>query len=542
MDRTALLLFILFLIQRTSGQSEPIVQTQDGAVQGAYNYTLWDNVKFSEFKGIPYAQAPVGPLRFRPPVPAQPWNGTLDATRHGSVCPQYVMELQVFQGNEDCLSINVYTPYTNFTGPLALKPVFVWIYGGGFQFGYSNVTLYGPDFLIKQDIVVVTFNYRTGPFGFLALDHPNALGNAGLKDQYLALQWVQRNIAAFGGNPNQVTIVGESAGAISVGYHVLSEKAKGLFSKAVYMSGVPLCPWGHHSAIEAHQNAYNLGLVLGHVSTSDDDLLNFLLSVPAMDLVEASLKLWVYSPLPFRPTIENTAVDYNNTAYVTQCSIQKYNSGNFTKVPTILGYTHDEVLLFLSPLYTLTNNVTTESLLNYLNQIDPFTTALLTTALNYTLNTTIETVVKVASDIFFIAPIDKTQEILAANNSNNSVYYYRQSYETKDSWHRLVANVTHPGVAHFDDVPYLFRMVYVPSPTDPNDPDYQNINRTTTVLANFAKYGDPTPIFNNPLNIVWPPSGQEGLQIDLNTTCTTGTNFQDATVEFYKQVLSQTCY
>ncbi|CAK9829239.1 Esterase B1 [Anthophora retusa] len=293
MERTTLFLFLLFLIQRASGQSGPVVETQNGPVQGVYNYTLWESKQFSMFLGIPYALAPIGLLRFKPPVPAQRWNGTLDATQHGSICPQLVVETQELQGDENCLTLNVYTPDTNFTGPLVLKPVLVWIHGGGYRFGHSNHTLYGTDFLVRHDVVVVTFNYRLGPFGFLALDHPDALGNAGLKDQYLVLQWVQKNIAAFGGDPNQVTIFGESAGAASVGFHVLADQAKGLFSKAIYLSGVPLCPWGHHSAVEAHKNAYDLALILGHVPTSTNDLLNFLLNASTMSLLNGSLILVV---------------------------------------------------------------------------------------------------------------------------------------------------------------------------------------------------------------------------------------------------------
>ncbi|CAK9797871.1 Venom carboxylesterase-6 [Anthophora quadrimaculata] len=542
MERTTLFLFLLFLVQRASGQSGPVVQTQSGAVQGAYNHTLWESKPFSEFKGIPYAEPPLGNLRFKPPVPIAPWNGTLDATRHGSICPQLVVETQEIQGDENCLTLNVYTPDTNFTGPLVLKPVLLWIHGGAYKFGHSNNTLYGPDFLVRNDVVVVSFNYRLGPFGFLALDHPDALGNAGLKDQYLVLQWVQKNIAAFGGDPNQVTIFGESAGASSVGFHVLSDKAKGLFSKAVYLSGVPLCPWGHHSTVEAHKNAYNLGLVLGHVSISNEDLLNFLLNASTMSLLNGSLILDRAYPFPFRPTIENTALDYNNTAYVKQCPMAKYKSGNFSKVPTLMGYMRDEMLLFASTKYSRLPNITGQGLVDFTNRIDPFTASVMSTALNYSTEIAVDVAVKVTSDAIFIAPIDLTQELLAANNSGNPIYYYRQSYGPKQPWHKVVGEVRQDGIAHFNDIPFIFNMIYVPPPTDPNDPDYQNINRMTTMLTNFAKYGDPTPIFNNPLNIVWPPSGQEGLQIDLNTTCTMSTSFEDETVIFYKKVLSETCY
>lgn len=135
-----------------------------------------------------------------------------------------------FIGDEDCLNLNVYTPKIDFSvinNKNNLLPVMVWIYGGAFKNGYTNMTYYGPDFLIENHVVVVAMNYRLGVLGFLSLNLPNATGNAGLKDQLLALKWVQRNIKAFGGDPNSVTIFGQSAGAISVDFHILSDQSKG---------------------------------------------------------------------------------------------------------------------------------------------------------------------------------------------------------------------------------------------------------------------------------------------------------------------------
>jgi len=186
-----------------------VVQTSYGAVRGM----IHDDVR--EFKGIPYAAAPVGALRWAMPRRPRLWTGVLDATKFGSACPQVSRYgLTEASDDENCLTINVTAPYDK---PAKRKPVLVWIHGGAFVGGSS--ALYPLDTLVKSgDMVVVSMNYRLGVFGFMP--HPSFdkahNGGYGLEDQRLALRWVKRNIAAFGGDPNNVTIAGESAGGAGV--------------------------------------------------------------------------------------------------------------------------------------------------------------------------------------------------------------------------------------------------------------------------------------------------------------------------------------
>ncbi|HEX9219379.1 MAG TPA: carboxylesterase family protein, partial [Gemmatimonadaceae bacterium] len=212
-----------------------------------------DTAGVTVFRGIPYAAPPVGELRWRPPQPAKHWSGVRDASKLGHNCVQHqpYSDIDPFAAgvSEDCLYLNVWTnslasrvPLPASRTPLPASrlplPVLVWIHGGGFWAGFGGEERHNGARLAQKGAVVVTLNYRLGPFGFLA--HPalaaesphHAAGNYGLLDQIAALQWVQRNVARFGGDPSRVTIFGESAGGMSVGSLIASPLAKGLFQRA----------------------------------------------------------------------------------------------------------------------------------------------------------------------------------------------------------------------------------------------------------------------------------------------------------------------
>lgn len=216
----------------------PIVQVETGTLKGATEFNM------SVFKNIPYAAPPVGDLRWRPPQPAMSWTGTRDASKFGDSCPQmYVKNLSTglgLPGNEDCLKLNVFAPQK----PGKDLPVMVWIHGGALQTDGAKDPLYAPINLVKNGVIVVTFDYRLGSLGFFAskelIQEAKAkgepVGNYGTMDQIAVLKWVKRNIAAFGGNPNNVTIFGESAGARSVTWLMVSDAARGLFHRAIAQS------------------------------------------------------------------------------------------------------------------------------------------------------------------------------------------------------------------------------------------------------------------------------------------------------------------
>ncbi|RAR44086.1 carboxylesterase/lipase family protein [Paenibacillus sp. MDMC362] len=218
--------------------SELVVQTKAGRIQGSSEngVRVW--------KGIPYAKPPVGPLRFRAPVPPDPWDGIKDATAFSPMCLQPLESTSSMLGggvtktvSEDCLYLNVWAPLNTPAEPL---PVMVWIHGGTFVTGAGSLPSYnGTPFVLRGDVIVVTINYRLGPLGFLHLSPygESFSSNTGLLDQIAALQWVRDHIAGFGGDPERVTVFGESAGSMSIAALLAMPAAKGLFHRAIMQSG-----------------------------------------------------------------------------------------------------------------------------------------------------------------------------------------------------------------------------------------------------------------------------------------------------------------
>ncbi|KAH1014325.1 hypothetical protein HUJ04_003179 [Dendroctonus ponderosae] len=219
---SALFPMLCFLVQSVPIPNNLLVTVPNGAIQGA-TYSTGNNISYFGFRGIPFATPPIDDLRFEPPQPAQPWTGILDATQDASGC------ISIFHGDstvvesEDCLYLNVYVPNVQLAEDF---PVMFFIFGGGFREGNSSKLFYGPDFLMERgNVILVTFNYRLGAFGFISTEDEVLPGNAGLKDQNLALQWTYENIIYFGGDPNKITIFGESAGGASTGLHLVSKKS-----------------------------------------------------------------------------------------------------------------------------------------------------------------------------------------------------------------------------------------------------------------------------------------------------------------------------
>jgi len=292
------------------------------------------------FRGVPFAAAPVGALRWQPPAPMTPWNGVRDASRFGPAELQdpgplgALLGITVNETDEDCLYLNAWSPDVH-----GKRPVMVWIHGGAFIVGAGSQDLYdGSRLASRGDVVVVTINYRLGVFGFLNAPALGATGNEGLLDQIAALEWVRREIAAFGGDPDNVTIFGESAGAISIGHLLGMPAADGLYHRAILQSGGPSLATtpGTKSGVEAE--------LLAALELTPDRA-EAARSVSAQDVYRAGQRVIAARAaggvlaLPFSPVV--------GTPDLPEQPLDRVRAGAHRGVPMMAGTCRDEMALFL---------------------------------------------------------------------------------------------------------------------------------------------------------------------------------------------------
>lgn len=291
-----------------------------------------EGVTLDEFFGIPFAAPPVGALRWKPPQPAPSWQGVRQAQAFGAQCMQLgLFDDMVFRSNgmaEDCLYLNVWRPAGHAGGKL---PVLVYFYGGGFNGGDGSENRYDGASMATRGIVTVTVNYRLGVFGFMA--HPaldaespqHASGNYGLLDQTAALQWVKANIAAFGGDPAQVTIAGESAGSMSVSGHMASKLSRGLFARVIGESGAMFAPLHPHDKATAEAQGERFATMIGKRSIAE------LRAVPARELLEATRNR---KNLHWRPIVDGR--------FLTELPEKTFQAHQQADVPLLLGSNSQE--------------------------------------------------------------------------------------------------------------------------------------------------------------------------------------------------------
>ena len=321
-------------------QAPKPVRTKSGLVQGKSKNGV------AVYLGVPFAAPPVGDLRWRAPQPVAAWTGARNADSFAPACMQNpivnkTLGLDPVSTSEDCLYLNIWTPAKSARDHL---PVMVWIYGGGFSIGATSMGSYNGTNLARKGVVVVSVAYRLGPFGFLA--HPQLSaeqgghsGNYGLLDQIAGLQWVRRNIAAFGGDPNRVMIFGESAGGIAVSMLAASPLAKGLFQRAVSESGGSFAP--ARIANEGGENVPPL-------SVAEAGGIAFLAKVGASSIAEAR-KISAESILKSLPPGLGGGSWPNFDGYVLLGDQYKlYGAGRYNDTPILIGFNSDEGALFVS--------------------------------------------------------------------------------------------------------------------------------------------------------------------------------------------------
>ncbi|XP_044014772.1 juvenile hormone esterase-like [Aphidius gifuensis] len=512
---------IIFITRNyVQGRLTDVIQTDKGKVRGEIIGTIQnESIKYSSFRGIPYAKPPIGKLRFQPPVEADTWSHVINATSNAPSCPQINEDLQDYDGDEDCLYLNVYSPKTSFNeSDNELLAVMVWIYGGGLTAGVIRPTTFGPDFLVADNVLVVAMNYRVGALGFLSLDIPEATGNMAFKDQILALKWIQKNIKNFGGDPNKVTIFGLSSGSQCVTLQHLSPASKGLFRSIIAMSGSTLGPTGFLSTKLAVKQAFQFSSYLGLVGLNKTELFNKLRHIPAKELVQAEVKRKMDGKaLAFSPTIENPMIAKD--IFLSTCPLKIYQKGNYPMMPAITGYTSTETLIFTSNQASISGSA--KSGKEYLTKLG-FGNSTLIDGLNALIDKDINNLsddafylgINITSDITFNVGVDSTQRYLARGSF--PVFYYRNSFDYEESRHRI-AGINRDGCAHADDVSHIFWQPVKKQPQDPTTRIGVHRTRMARLWTNFVKYLNPTPNdTSDPLvNFTWFPSGPEGFRLEI---------------------------
>ncbi|CAH1394570.1 unnamed protein product [Nezara viridula] len=464
----------LVLYQTLVLASQPEVLVQQGTLKGFWDKSVGGR-PYAAFLGIPYAKPPVGKHRFKEPIPADPWIGDYyNATREPPMCLQlkHVNVKIPFPvlGSEDCLYLNVYTPAISDERSTdgKLLDVIVFIHGGAFMFLSSN--MFGGSLLMDRDIVLVTLNYRLGPLGFMSLGDDILPGNNGMKDQVLALKWVKQNIAAFGGDPNSVTIAGFSAGSASVHYHVLSPLSKGLFKAAICASGSSLNPWTF--AENSREKALFVARGLGCPTENSLSVIRCLRDRPAEHIVGMTRHFlnWLYNPFsPYALVVEPPS----HNAFLPDTPINLLLQGKAADVPILFTFDKDEGLYPGAEIVGKTENLKEmsarwdellPSVLDY-NYAAPSEESKLEISqkikeyYDVDLDTKegVANFVNLLGDRLFLHGIIKAAKI-HSNLYSSPVYLYRFSYMGENSFSVGFGGTKELGVCHADDIMYVFAM------------------------------------------------------------------------------------
>jgi len=536
------------------GQLKGLARTSAGPLKKTYY----------SFQGIPYAKPPIGNLRFKPPQPFGKWEGVRDATKEGNDTAQKHMLFNYPVGDEDCLYLNVYT--TQPGDESAKKAVMVWIHGGGFTRGSGSSEIYGPDYLIENDVVFVAINYRCGVLGFLSLQNDVVPGNNGLKDQNLALRWVQENISSFGGDPNNVTIFGQSAGGASVHYHLLSPLSRGLFHKAILQSGFSVCQWAFQQ--DPLSRVFQLAEELGCSSRDPDTILEFLKTIPATALVQAQDKVELISAkekihkfsLLFMPCVEVTGT----APFLTDSPKKLMEGGEFYDVPMIIGVTDKEGMLSLAlkeidcdavnkdpSLFVpsdLKLHAPAEDHLKLGRDILQFYTK--KAAISWDDRDTILGYIDFITDIGFANGLDFSRKYFL-KHKKAAVYQYLFTYTSPRGFSSFLLPMSYPergpqyvgcGASHGDELIHQFKTNMAQAPAPPPSPeDQQFMDKFVLTWTTFSKTGNPNW---SGLGVTWQAdSSHNPHHLTLNQTWQpTDTIIFPQRMEFWKKLYEKYSY
>ncbi|CAH0559102.1 unnamed protein product [Brassicogethes aeneus] len=536
MNQITKLLIVCFIFankaEKSSNKFNLLVKVDEGLVKGHIVNTT--SSVFNAWQGIPYAKPPLNELRFREPEAIEKWNNTLIANISCSKCVQ-----SDGSGSEDCLCVEVYSPI-NKKCPKVM-PVMVWIHGGAFVDGDANLNSTNPEYIMKECVILVHLQYRLGLIGFLSMGNTKAPGNNGLKDQALALKWVKKNIRFFNGDQNKITIFGESAGAASVSYHILSPMSKGLFHKAILQSGTSLCQWTltRGSSLFALSVAMKLNITV----TSTSELLDEFRKVPAKQLHKAASVISAEKTvvgnalggLPIGPVIEPSL----EGAFLTGKSQDMLSKGEFNRVPTIIGHNSLEALAAFT-----SENI----LMMYVKKYELDKAELTPVSMNAQPGNKLIAGSMIYNRYFGAGPMTMNHlpEFISLDQFNKCIiktiqlqaryadtYYYVFSH---------MGQLGYPGirpfngVGHGEDVSYIFPNKLL---KNVDYADSLTSRRVIRMWTNFAIYGKPTIRSDKTLEgMRWPKVSSTGLILPyLNINTTMNVALEDLKEVFFYDVL-----
>ncbi|OJZ06473.1 MAG: carboxylesterase [Sphingobacterium sp. 40-24] len=491
--------------QKVAGQSDHAIEvnTASGVVRGLTEKGV------SVFKGIPYAAPPTGEYRWRPPQPVSSWQGVRDATKDCADCPQRSWPGSTAIQSEDCLFLNVWTPAT--ATEKSKLPVMVWIHGGGFVGGSGSGPASAGSAFAKQDVILITINYRLGRldhFAFPALskEHPEEFkGSYAYMDQIAALQWVQKNIAGFGGDPNNVTIFGQSAGGVSVHSLLTIPTAKGLFHKAISLSGggrdgvLTGRPINKENADPLYTvSAEKIGVNFArkhNIEGTDANALAKLRALSVEEIVDGgqendSSGLRIYSG----PILDGKLV--------IETAESAYNAGRQINVPLIIGSCSAEIS------GAFVNNATSkEELFSAFGELEAEAKAAFDPKGNKELA---EVMTRLNTDWVWAEPARMTAKVFVAGRQ--PTYVYQFGFVSPPQRER-----SKYGAGHGSELPFVFNTLNARwgTTTEPTPEEKELAKNMNTYWANFAKTGNP----NGERLPVWPPYDtrkEEILDIDLD--------------------------
>nr|XP_048287111.1 pyrethroid hydrolase Ces2e-like isoform X2 [Myodes glareolus] len=526
-------LLLLFLHVQGQDSASPIRNTHTGQVRGSLVKVENTEVGVHTFLGIPFAKPPVGPLRFSPPEAPEPWSGVRDGTSYPAMCPQNDMMnsgalkmikhfMPPISMSEDCLYLNIYTPAHAREG--SNLPVMVWIHGGALVVGMASM-YDGSTLAAIEDVVVVAIQYRLGVLGFFSTGDQHARGNWGYLDQVAALRWVQQNIAHFGGNPDLVTIFGESAGGASVSSHVVSPMSKGLFHRAIMESGVAVLPGLISSSSEVF---YGTVANLSDCAAVDTEMLVRCLRGKSEAEILAINKIFKVIPavvdgefFPRHPEELLASADFHPVPSIIGVNNDEYGwllpmMGSAQKMKGITRQSLPAVLKSTTPQMMLPPECSNLIMEEYMGDTEDPQTLQIQYA-------------EMMGDVTFVIP---ALQVAHFQRSHAPVYFYE--FQHRPSFFKDI-KPPHVKADHGDEVLFVFGSFFWGVKIDLTEEEKLLNRRMMKYWANFARHGNP----NSEGLPYWPMMDDDEQYLQLDIQPAVGRALKARRLQFWTQTLPE---